>query len=49
MKGNKQIGEYTLLNEIGRGNFSIVYLGEKKELNGQIKKYAVKCINKNVT
>lgn len=47
MKGNKKIGEYTLLNEIGRGNFSIVYLGEKKE-NGEIKKYAVKCINKNV-
>jgi hypothetical protein len=47
MNGNKQIGEYTLLNEIGRGNFSVVYLGEKKE-NNEIKKYAVKCINKNV-
>ncbi len=50
MKGSKQIGEYTLLKEIGKGNFSVVFLGAKKSDNRKDSShYAVKCINKAVS
>ncbi len=36
MKLNKKIGNYVLESEIGRGNFSVVYLAKKQ--NAKFKK-----------
>lgn len=46
MKSKKQIGEFRLIKEIGKGNYSIVYLGYWD--NDENQKFAIKCIDKKV-
>ena len=49
MKANKRIGNYALKQEIGRGNFAIVYLAHRfDEPQSENNQYAVKCIAKQV-
>ncbi len=47
MKNNKKIGKYILHQEIGRGNFSKVYLA-KYYNSCENQKFAVKCIDKQM-
>ena len=47
MKVNKQMGNYLLESELGRGNFAVVYLASKITDHDE-KKYAIKCVSKNL-
>ena len=47
MNSFKRVGNYKLMEEVGRGNFSIVYKAVKyDDTASEPKKYAVKCLSK---
>ncbi len=47
-KGNKRIGNYILIDEIGHGCFSKVFSAKKIGEQNDKKLFAVKCITKNI-
>lgn len=50
MKLDKRIGNYTLTEEIGKGNFSTVYLAHlANDPHSKSAKFAIKCISKEVS
>ena len=44
----KRIAEYVLEQEIGRGNYSTVYMAYKSGDKSKSQKYAIKCLKKSL-